>query len=189
MRNGITKMKSLDIYLNSLSKSKYEEIKPLLVDKNKARINMLSFDLHIQNYHSLLKSSSLQKDIFSLKNIASSFSWESNIESILTKNSFEALILTDIDRNILWVNDGFSKMTGYPKNYAVRKTPSFLQGRSTSAEVRERIRQKLQLGNPFKEVIINHKKDKTEYKCELHIFPLKDKNEVTHFLALEKQIA
>lgn len=189
MKNAITEMKSLDIYVNSLSQKKYENIKPLLVNKDKARINMLSFDIHAQNYNFLLEESSIQSDIFSLKNVAKNFSWKSNIESILTKNSFEALILTDIDRNILWVNDGFSKMTGYPKNYAVRKTPSFLQGRSTSAEVRERIRQKLQLGNPFKEVIINHKKNKTEYKCELHIFPLKDKNEVTHFLALEKQIA
>ncbi|SNR16943.1 PAS domain-containing protein [Tenacibaculum jejuense] len=189
MKNAITEMKSLDILVDSLSTKQYEGIKTSLISNNRTRINMLSFDIHLQNYNFLCEESSLKKDIFSLKHLAKKYTWENNVEHILSKNSFEALILTDINRNILWVNDGFSKMTGYPKNYAIRKTPSFLQGRSTSAEVRERIKQKLQLGNPFKEVIINHKKDKTEYKCEIHIFPLKDNNQVTHFLALEKQIA
>ncbi|WP_299624078.1 PAS domain-containing protein [uncultured Tenacibaculum sp.] len=189
MKNAITEMKSLDIYVNSLSVKQYEEIKGSLVSDNRARVNMLSFDIHLQNYNFLCEESSLQQDIFSLQNLAKKFTWKSNIEQILSKNSFEALILTDIDRNILWVNDGFSKMTGYPKNYAIRKTPNFLQGNATSDTVRSRIRKKLALGNPFKEVIINHKKDKTQYKCEIHIFPLKDNDEVTHFLALERQIA
>ncbi|WP_157811814.1 PAS domain-containing protein [Tenacibaculum sp. SZ-18] len=182
-------MKSLDLFLNSLCFEKYQEFKGYLKEEENHSINLLSFDFHVQNLSAILKKKSIQNDIQALEHIAKKEAWIKSIESILTKNPFEALILTDINRSILWVNDGFTKMTGYPRSYALQKAPQFLQGRKTSEETRKRIREKLQRNKPFKEVIINHRKDNTTYKCELHIFPLMNNNKTTHFLALEKQIA
>ncbi|WP_075344422.1 PAS domain-containing protein [Tenacibaculum agarivorans] len=189
MNHALDNMKSLDIYVDSIAQEEYEKIKDLLYPESKINANLLSFEFHLQNLDKLFKGASVNKDIFSLNYFSKTLSWKNNIEKILTQNPFEALVLTDINRNILWVNDGFTTMTGYPKNYAINKTPSFLQGKSTSQQTRTRIRKKLTTGLPFKEVIINHRKDQTTYKCEIHIFPLTKNNEVTHFLALEKQIA
>ncbi len=188
MKNPISLMKSLDIFINSLCVKEYEEIKGNLYDNNNRHVNLLSFDFHLQNLNSILKKKEVQEDIQSLKQIARRESWKNNIEDILSKYAFEALILTDINRNILWVNEGFSKMTGYDKSDAIHNSPSFLQGSQTSEATRKRIREKLKQNKPFKEIIINHRKDNSTYKCELHIFPLYNEK-TTHFLALERQIA
>lgn len=81
-------------------------------------------------------------------------------------------------------------MTGYEKEFALNKTPRFLQGEKTKESTRKRIKEKLLKGKPFKDVIINYRKDKTSYKCELHIIPLhnNETTKITHFLALEKEI-
>ncbi len=182
-------MKSLDLFINSLNVEDYKEIKGYLKTEENKPVSLLSFDFHVQNFNSILKKKTIQSDIQTLEHLAKGETWKNTIKSVLTENPFEALILTDINRSILWVNEGFSKMTGYPKNYALKKSPIFLQGSKTSEATRKRIREKLEDNKPFKEVIINHRKDNSTYKCELHIFPLKHNGKTTHFLALEKQIA
>jgi PAS domain S-box-containing protein len=189
MKNPLHKMRSLDIFINSLSSNSYKEIKKSLKKDEPDPVNLLSFDLHLQNLNAVLQKTALESDLLSLKSYAENKKWKHDVEPILLKHSFEALILTDINRKILWVNDGFSKMTGYSKNYAIDKSPSFLQGKNTSEKTKARIKKRLKADKPFKEIIINHRKDNTTYKCELHIFPLKEKNKTTHFLALERQIA
>ena len=112
---------------------------------------------------------------------------EKRFNSEFSKNDYEALIITDKNQNIIWVNDGFSKMTGYPKKEALNKTPKFLQGEKTSAETKKKIWQNILLDKPFKEVIINYKKDQTPYKCEVKILPLYNK-QTTHYIAFERKI-
>jgi len=77
-------------------------------------------------------------------------------------------------------------MTGYSKKFALNKTPNFLQGEATETETKKRIRTKLEHLKPFTEIIVNYRKDKTPYKCEVKIIPLY-KDRVTHFLAIEKK--
>ena len=78
-------------------------------------------------------------------------------------------------------------MTGYTKTFALKKTPSFLQGKNTCAVTRNRIRNKILANEPFKEIVLNYKQDKTPYKCEINVFPLSHKN-TTHYIALERAI-
>lgn len=126
------------------------------------------------------------EEIIQLSSFANKFNWENDIKSILKTNSYEALVLTDIHKKILWVSNGFTKMTGHSKEYAINKKPNFLQGKK-SFEKRIAIRKKLAKKIPFKEVIVNYKRDGTAYDCEIYIIPLKTK-EVTHFLALERAV-
>ncbi|MDT7832140.1 PAS domain-containing protein [Flavobacteriaceae bacterium S356] len=149
---------------------------------------LLSWDLSGLGYFNTLKELQKKQDLSTLKSFASKYKWENEIDQILLNNTYEALVLTDLTRNILWVNDGFTEMTGYTKNNALRNTPSFLQTKETSQESKDHIRKKLRENKPFKAIIVNKKKDNTLYKCELHIFPL-TYHKTTHFLALEKQIA
>ncbi len=185
---AIDSMKSLDIFINSLNDVDYTVLKKELKSSKENTINLLSLDIHLQSFNSILQNASIKKDLSNLSLFAKKLKWKNNLDNILNKNPFEAIILTDINRTILWVNDGFSTMTGFSKKEAINNKPSFLQGRTTSSETKERIRKKLQLNQNFKEVIINHRKDNTTYKCELHIFPLLSAT-TTHFLALERRIA
>ncbi len=178
-------MIGLDIFMNSLSSDEYSKTKQHLNNIKNDRLPLVSSDFFFQYLNTLPK-----EDAIKLLNLSDYYNWQNNINSILKENIFESIVVTDVSKKIIWVNDGFSKMTGYSKKFAINKTPAFLQGKDTLQTTKKTIRKRLNNKEPFKEIILNYKKDNSSYKCELHIFPLyNNKNEVTHYLALEKQVA
>ena len=128
-----------------------------------------------------------KRDINFIKEFSKKFQWNDNLDEIFKGVAFETIVLTNEKQEILWVNDGFKEMTGYTKTFALKKTPSFLQGKNTCAVTRKRIRNKILANEPFKEIVLNYKQDKTPYKCEINVFPLSHKN-TTHYIALERAI-
>jgi diguanylate cyclase (GGDEF)-like protein/PAS domain S-box-containing protein len=109
----------------------------------------------------------------------------------------DAIIITDassIDEpdgpKILFVNEVFTKLTGYTPNEVIGKTPRILQGEETDRETLDRIRTALQNKQPIREVVYNYNKDDEGYWLDLSIFPIhmhRD-NRVTHFVAIERDI-
>jgi PAS domain S-box-containing protein len=148
---------------------------------------LISWDFHSISFNKQLLEGQRQQDILKVVHLAEKYHWQNDIQSIFKENQFEALLLTNDQQRIVWVNDGFTAMTGYLKKDVVNKTPRILQGTETSATSKERIRKKLQADLPFTEIITNYKKDGLTYKCEVKIFPLK-KGATTHYLALERQV-
>lgn len=149
---------------------------------------LMCWDIYLANYQKILKRASVRADLQAIRYYAEKFKWNTDLDELLNSNSYQALILTDNTKRILWVNQGFTEMTGYPKIFAINQFPEFLQGKNTSEATKKEISNKLKLMKPFKEVIINYRKDKTMYKCELNIFPLIGQNSF-HFLALEREVA
>jgi PAS domain S-box-containing protein len=97
-----------------------------------------------------------------------------------------AVILTDAERRILWVNDDFTVITGYAFEEVVGKKPSILQGKNTEKTAVERIRRGLEKQSSFKAEITNYRKDGEEYICKLVIHPIFDfKDQLTNFIAFE----
>ncbi len=149
---------------------------------------LLSWDIYSEFYFRHLKQIERKTEIEKLTFLAEKFQWKNNISHLINRNDYEAIIVTDINRKIIWVNNGFTEMTGYSKGFALNRTPVFLQGKETSSNTKERIRNKIKLNKPFKEVITNYKKDNTPYKCEIQVIPMYNKI-TTHFMALEKQVS
>lgn len=149
---------------------------------------LLSWDIYIQQYFKSLRHFEKQTELADLINLSKKFRWETDLNSMINDNDYEAIVVTDKDQNIIYVNSGFTEMTGYSKKFALKKKPSFLQGKATSEKTKEQIRKHLKEDIPFKEVLINYKKDKTPYKCEVQIIPLFGKN-TTHYIALERQVS
>lgn len=156
--------------------------------EKRAVMPLLCWDIYSQmsNHISNAGITDKNKEISQLTRFANKFNWQNNIKKILTSNNYEALVLTDASKKIMWVNDGFTEMTGYSKEFAKDKQPTFLQGKE-SAKKRAVIRKKLSAELPFKEVIINYRKDGTPYNCEIYIIPLKT-DKTTHYLALERAV-
>ncbi len=97
-----------------------------------------------------------------------------------------AVILTDKDRRIQWVNSDFTRITGYSISEVYGKKPSILQGVNTEPEVVESIKHALNNELPIKTEITNYRKDGEEYLCKLVIYPVFDeKEELTNFIAFE----
>lgn len=180
-------MMCLDVYLLSLNAKESKEIKeqvhPLMAESKP----LLSWDISNENAVERINKAKRRMDIEKIKLFAAQYNWKNDINHLFSNKDFEAIVLTDSLEKIMWVNDGFTKMTGYSKKFAINKYPSFLQGELTSKESRKEIRMNLQKEKPFELSVINYKKDKTPYTCQVQIFPLYS-NKVTHYIALETQI-
>ncbi|MFY0631699.1 MAG: PAS domain-containing protein [Flavobacteriaceae bacterium] len=187
MKNDLSKMACLDIYLSGLSDEKYQEIEEEIYPSKNKVMPLKSWDVFDQGNYRKLNQAERQIDIDQIKSYAKRHRWKNDIEAIFEGNDFEAIVLTNDQQQIEWVNTGFTKMTGYSKKFAFKKSPSFLQGELTSKETKEVIRLNLEKNKPFKELIINYKKDNTAYKCEIKVFPLYSENTI-HYIALERQV-
>lgn len=111
-----------------------------------------------------------------------------DLELINTK-SYKAIVLTDPSQFIIWVNSGFTQMTGYSRKYAVGKKPTFLQGKNTSEESKKVLSQQIASKIAFMGRVINYKLDGTEYKCEVEILPIfNERNELKAYLGLESEV-
>lgn len=187
MKNNLSEMMCLDIYLSSLSDEEYDKIKPEIKPSKANLIPLLSWDIFSQQYFKTLENLKIESDVKWVKAFARKAKWKNEIDTIFNNQDFDALIITDAEQKIVWVNDGFTQMTGYSKKFAVNKKPHFLQGIDTSRKTRDRIRNKLNDLKPFTEIIVNYRKDNTPYECEVKIIPMYSEN-VTHFLAIEKQV-
>jgi PAS domain S-box-containing protein len=98
-----------------------------------------------------------------------------------------AVILTDKERKILWVNQDFVEMTGYALDEVIGRSPGqILQGPGSEREAINRIRKGLENKVPLKEQIINYRKNGEPYICKLVIHPIFGREqELTHFIAFE----
>lgn len=100
-----------------------------------------------------------------------------------------AVILTDPERRILWVNDDFTKLTGYSLGEVMGRKPSLLQGPKSESEVIQRIRKGLENKVPVKETITNYRKNGSDYQCKLVIHPIfNETHSLINFIAFEADL-
>ena len=187
MENKLTQMKCLDLFVSELDTKKFDKVKDKISFTDTSRTPLASWDIFYDSFSEKRKKLKSDFDIKIVKELAEKHGWKNDINKIFDSNDFEALVITNSEQEILWVNQGFTQMTGFPKNFALNKKPSFLQGPETLLDSKITFRDKIKTNKPFTHTIINHKKDKTAYECEVKIFPLYT-NRTTHYIALEKKV-
>lgn len=185
---SILNMMCLDVFLSSLEKKELDNIDLSEELKIRKIEPLMSWDIISLEFKKSVDQIKIDAEMDQLILHGQKYEWEVDLQLILAK-PYEALVLTDKWQKIQWTNRGFYEMTGYSSSFAKGKNPKFLQGKNTSKETGARIRDHIQAGRPFKEVVINYKKDAREYYCELQVFPIKNKSQtITHFLALEREV-
>ncbi|KAB2880101.1 PAS domain S-box protein [bacterium] len=106
----------------------------------------------------------------------------------------DSVLITDANLEppgprIVFVNPGFSKMTGYTIDEVMGKSPRLMQGPKTDRKVLDRLKLCLENGEPFFGEVINYRKDGTEYFLEWHISPVRDDGgNITHFVSVQRDI-
>ena len=102
----------------------------------------------------------------------------------------ESFVITDANRKVEWVNDGFTKTTGFSLEEVKGKNlKGFLQGPLTNPDHNEAMRKGLQSKKPFVQEIINYHKNGDHYWVEVSISPELDENgNVLKFFAIQKDI-
>lgn len=176
---------SLDIYFSAPATAEHYAVSKKLRPRNVLPLS--SWDLTNNHYQKSMVSNAIAKDSHHLSRLAAQHGWNLDINSLL-QTPYDALVVTDAGQVIKWASQGFTAMTGYTTSYAIGKTPKFLQGKNTSDKTRKKIKECLSFNKPFKGIITNYKKNREEYFCEVKIIPITNlQNEITHYIALEKE--
>lgn len=132
------------------------------------------------------------KMIGALQDIQSQKENEAEIKklSIVASKISNAVIITDSQGRIEWVNDGFTSLTGYAMEEVRNKRPrEFLNGRETDRMTIQRINEKLIAGLPFSEEIINYHKNGRPYWVRMDISPvLNSQKIVEQFISIQTDI-
>lgn len=96
-----------------------------------------------------------------------------------------AIMVTDIDGNIEYVNPKFTEITGYTFEEVIGKTPRILKSGFTPRKVYENLWNTIKSGQTWKGDIYNKRKDGSLYWEEVLISSVKNfKGEIEHFVAL-----
>jgi len=110
------------------------------------------------------------------------------------RNDYDSIIITDLNLDkpgprIVYVNDGFEKMTGYDREEVIGESPRILQGEKTDRHVLDRLKECLIKGKSFFGQTVNYRKDGSEYINQWDIHPLLNKNgEITHWVSYQHDI-
>lgn len=101
-----------------------------------------------------------------------------------------AVVLTDAQGKIEWVNDGFIRITGWKPNEVMGRTPgSFLQGQATDRQTVEFMRSHIREGKAFRTEVLNYHRSGRRYWLSIEMRPIRDDSgKVTNFMAVEADI-
>lgn len=109
--------------------------------------------------------------------------------SFSINQSSSAVIITDINGNIDYVNDTFTKLTGYSKEEVFGKNPRFLKSGYTAKETYNELWNKILSGENWEGEFLNKRKDGTLYWEYARISPVKNENgTTTNFIGIKDDI-
>jgi PAS domain S-box-containing protein len=109
----------------------------------------------------------------------------------VAEHTSNAVIITDVGRRIVWVNQGFVRITGYTPEQAIGHSPGkLLQYDKTDSIEIQRMRRALKERQPFKGELLNRSRNGRKYWLEIEIQPLFDADgELSGFMAIESDIS
>ncbi|NDW13925.1 PAS domain S-box protein [Alteromonas genovensis] len=109
--------------------------------------------------------------------------------SLVANETDNAVIISNADGLIEYVNNGFYRLTGWSLDEVKGKKPgSFLQGEETDHRTVDVIRQKLKNREAFYDEILNYRKDGSPYWTSLSINPVFNEGQLVNFIAVQADI-
>jgi PAS domain S-box-containing protein len=110
--------------------------------------------------------------------------------SHVAARTHNAVVITDRDGRIEWVNQSFTRLTGYASGEVLGRTPgSVLQGPDSDQPTVAFMREKVWKAEGFKAELINYAKDGRRYWVEVEVQPVLDEmGEATNFIAIEQDV-
>ena len=106
--------------------------------------------------------------------------------------SNEGITISSIDQPdspLIFVNDGFERLTGYTKEDVIGKNCRFLQGKETDHAAVDVLRHAISNKQQTTVELLNYKKDGTPFWNRLSITPLKNESGITtHYVGVQSDI-
>lgn len=115
------------------------------------------------------------------------------LESVL-HNASDTILVTEAEPidapgpRIVYVNESFTRMTGYTAAEAIGQTPRMLQSPHTDRARLDEIRAALERWEPIQVEVLNRTKNGRDFWVELHIVPIADENGWwTHWVSIQRE--
>jgi PAS domain S-box-containing protein len=107
----------------------------------------------------------------------------------VAEETVNAVVLTDEQGKITWVNKGFTRVSGYQLDEVKGFSPgSMLQGKETDPIAVKEMRTALSNKQGFNTEILNYHKNGTPYWLRINCQPLHEHNQLVGFMAIETDI-
>ena len=115
---------------------------------------------------------------------------ESRKLALIASRTDNAVILTDAQARIEWVNEGFERITGFTLEEVKGQVPGhLLQGPDTDPTTIEYMRRRLADGEGFNVELVNYSKYGRRYWLSIEVQPIRDeRGEIVNYMAIETDI-
>ncbi len=110
--------------------------------------------------------------------------------ALVARYTDNAVVITDDEACIEWVNDGFTRNTGYSLEEVIGKKPfDFLHGPETDSATQILMKESIQQKSGFDVDVINYRKDGTPFWVSIEARPIRDdRGEIKRFIGIESDI-
>jgi diguanylate cyclase (GGDEF)-like protein/PAS domain S-box-containing protein len=101
-----------------------------------------------------------------------------------------SILITDRDGRIEWVNQAFSRLTGYSAQEAIGQTPRLLKSGKQNAAYYQQLWATILAGDVWSHETEERHKDGSLYIVQQTITPIRgDNDEITHFISIQEDIS
>ncbi len=105
------------------------------------------------------------------------------------EDAADAIILTNPERTIYYVNPAFEQISGYSASDAIGQKPGILKSSQTPAQTHKQMKEAIKNGSPWRGEVWNKRKNGDLYPADLTISPIHDeKGEIVSFLGVQRDI-
>jgi PAS domain S-box-containing protein len=110
--------------------------------------------------------------------------------ALVVKHTDNAVVITDAQGRIEWINDGFTRISGYRLSEVYGKTPgSFLNAEISDSGIRAYMRRQIQNGEGFEAEVVNTHKSGYSYLVQIECRPLIEPGgRITGYMAIERDV-
>lgn len=115
---------------------------------------------------------------------------EAELLALVARYTDNAVVITNADARIEWVNEGFERCTGYSLDEVKGQVPGHvLQGPETDSRTVDLMRSCLRRGEGFEVELVNYDRQQRPYWVAIECRPIhNDAGQVTRFIAIESDI-
>ncbi len=100
-----------------------------------------------------------------------------------------AVLITDREGRIEWVNPAFTELTGWQREEVIGKTPRILKSDNQAPYYYEKLWETIVAGNVWRGELHNRRKDGTVYAEEQTITPVRSADgEIRHFISIKQDV-
>ncbi|MFM7143163.1 MAG: PAS domain S-box protein [Alphaproteobacteria bacterium] len=169
------------VHLVQAQKAAYDDLKRMAATLTEQRAELRSANDNLAERNAALQAA--QEQIRVQESEASKL-------ALIASRTDNAVILTDAQARVEWVNEGFERISGYTLEEVKGQVPGrLLQGPNTDPTTVDYMRRRLAEGEGFNVEIVNYSKYGRRYWLAIEVQPIRDDGgEIVNYMAIETDI-